>query len=100
MIEFDTDGSAMLRFAGEIDVANAGRIPQQVTSALAAPVPGVVLDLADVTFIDSTGIGALIAARNACVAAARTLRLARPSSQVQRMLEMTGLDDIFEVIAF
>lgn len=99
MVDYHSDGSAVVRLAGEIDVANAGRIPQQVAGALSSSAAGVVLDMAQVTFIDSTGIGAMIAARNACLADGRELRLIRPSVQVQRMLVLTGLDDIFETIA-
>lgn len=95
LIEFDTEGSPIVRLSGEIDVANAGRIPAQVLAALEFAGPGVVLDMAAVTFIDSTGIGALIAARNACLAADRELRLRQPSEQVKRMLSLTGLDDVF-----
>jgi anti-sigma B factor antagonist len=97
-MEFDAAGNAVLRLSGEIDVANCGRIPEQVASALDSAVPGVVLDMAAVTFIDSSGIGAMIAARTACLARDRDLRLVRPSLQVQRMLTLTGLDDVFETI--
>lgn len=98
MVEFDADGYAVVRLSGEIDIATAGRVAQQVVTALESAGTGVVLDMADVSFIDSTGIGAMIAARNACLAAARELRVRRPSDQVQRMLALTGLDEVFETI--
>ena len=98
MIEQGDAGWAVVRLTGEIDIANADRIPQQVVAAVASAPAGVVLDMSGVTFIDSTGIGAMIAARNACLSSGRSLQIAAPSRQVQRMLALTGLDDVFAVV--
>lgn len=98
MVEFHVDGSAVIALSGEIDVANSDRIPQQVRSALAAAPAAVVLHMAGVTFIDSTGIGGLIGARNSCLAEGVPLRLANCSDTVQRMLKLTGLDSVFDVV--
>jgi anti-sigma B factor antagonist len=99
LIEFHVDGSAVLTLSGEIDVANAARIHEQVHDVLAASPSAVVLTMRDVRFIDSTGIGALIAARNECLAVGVPLRLADPSGPVVRMLQLTGLDQVFDVVA-
>ena len=55
----------------------------------------VVLDLADVSFVDSAGLGVLIAALKRFRANRGSLRLRRPHRQVARMFETTGLDVIF-----
>ncbi|WP_300682944.1 STAS domain-containing protein [Nocardioides sp.] len=49
------------------------------------------LDMAHVTFIDSTGIGALIALHKSARTGGGTLRIVRPSTCVTRILEVTGL---------
>jgi anti-anti-sigma factor len=50
-----------------------------------------------VSFLDSTGIGALVQIRNAARARNKQLVLTRPSRQVSRVLEMTGLESVFAI---
>jgi len=52
------------------------------------------VDLGGVTFLDCTGISALVAARNAAVQAGRQMRVTRPQPIVGRVLEVTGLLDV------
>jgi anti-sigma B factor antagonist len=80
------DGETVLGVTGALDI-----------EAVAGSGHTVVLDLSQVTFMDSTGLGALIAIRNASGAAKDTLVLANPSEQVQRVLELTKLDTVFTV---
>ena len=65
---------------------------QGLADRLAGP-PGslVVLDLAQLTFMDSSGIGAIHAARRLTIKDGGTLVVCRPSPQVDRVLEITGL---------
>lgn len=94
MIEFHIDGSAVITLAGEIDMAAVNTITEQVAAALDAGPTEIALLMRDVTFIDSTGIGALVGARNACLAHEVPLVLEEPSWVVARMLEITGLDAV------
>jgi anti-sigma B factor antagonist len=59
---------------------------------LTASGPGVVLDLAEVTFINSTGLGCLVKIGMRLDRQHRRLALARPERKVERMLRMLGLD--------
>lgn len=52
----------------------------------------VVLDLLQLTFIDSSGLGAIHAARRAAIEDGGSLVLCRPTPMVYRVLEITGLD--------
>ena len=54
-----------------------------------------VLDLADVSFIDSAGLGALLSIRQRAEGLGIEMRLARPSAAVQRILALTGADAVF-----
>lgn len=81
--------------AGELDVMSSdsvlGTWLQEVSAAGARIVE---LDLAGVSFIDSSGLGALVALRNATTAAGSTLTVAAASPVVVRALAATGLDGL------
>ena len=72
---------------GDLDLVSADDLADALDSAFAS-VPSVVLDLSDVTFIDSSGIAAL-------VATARTveLRICAASDVARRVIEISGLAD-------
>ncbi|GIE85276.1 STAS domain-containing protein [Actinoplanes regularis] len=55
------------------------------------------LDLAEVTFIDSYALGALVGVRNSAAAAGLTMVVTRPSAPVRQAIEVTGLTEIFGV---
>ncbi len=69
-------------------------------SAALDPLPGVGdvrVDLSGVGFMDSSGLRALIGAHQRAEAADRRLVIARPSSAVQRLIEISGLGDHLHV---
>lgn len=92
MIEFHVDGSATIEVSGEIDIATSATITDQVTAAVRAAPSAVRILMGDVTFIDSTGLGALVASRKACAAQGIPFAVADPSPRVLRVLQLTGLD--------
>jgi anti-sigma B factor antagonist len=79
---------------GEIDNATAGLLREYVISAAArsACPPRLVLDLDLVTFCDASGLGALVAIRNAVRARDGDLVIARAPGMCRRILHRTGLD--------
>jgi anti-sigma B factor antagonist len=93
----DRAGERTLLVSGEIDLATAPQFRLELEAlGLEAHSPAVV-DLAGVTFLDSSGISALLAARQELAGTDVTLVLAGPSPQVRRVLEMTGVDGLFEI---
>jgi anti-anti-sigma factor len=84
------DGLSIVRMAGELDLASSDRLGELLAELSD---PTVVVDLAELTFIDSSGIAALVAARDRLQSAGRDLVLTRPQPNVDRVLEMTGLED-------
>ena len=92
------DGAAStLHVAGEIDLAVADDLRQAGLSCLDSNDPGLRIDLSDVTFIDSTGLGALVSLRTVAREHGKTLHLVNVPPEVRRMLELTGLTDTFRV---
>jgi anti-anti-sigma factor len=81
---------------GEVDVDNANEIRDAIVSVLAAAKPSrVELNLQAVTFIDSTGIGALVAGFQAAEVSGVKLVVTNPSRFVHRQLWVTGLLGLF-----
>jgi anti-anti-sigma factor len=86
---------ARMVVVGEVDLATAHLLRDRVLDLLREQTPAVVdVDLAGVTFLDCTGISALVAVRAALRAGGR-MRVSHPQPIVRQVLDMTGLLGIF-----
>ena len=86
-----------LVLSGEIDLASADAIIRLGGEALDHPdVSLLAVDVAAVTFIDSTALGTLVRLRNASLERGKNLRLDNVSDRVRRLLELTGLGVVFD----
>lgn len=85
-----------ITLSGELDLAGAPRVRQAVDDALGRDRRHIAVDAAGLSFIDSTGLVALLNAREEVTAAGGSLRLTAASPAVTRVLEMAGLDDLLE----
>jgi len=90
------DGTTVVSLAGELDLYNAEDVRAALLEACAEEPAVLVLDLAEVTFIDSTALGVLIEARSR-LADRGGFRLAAPGLETRRALEVSGLDRHFSV---
>jgi anti-sigma B factor antagonist len=96
----DPPGPTLLLIDGEVDLAVADELGEAAEAALVdSGGRGVILDLSGVTFLDSTGLGALVGIRNSLVQRDASLVLLRPSEPVTRLLQITGLVDVFAIEA-
>jgi anti-sigma B factor antagonist len=89
------EGVTFLRISGEVDLATAGELKAAGEDALSELCSTLRIDLSEVTFLDSTGLGALIHIRNC--AEPRPVILDNPQPPVLRVLEVSGLDQVFTV---
>lgn len=85
------NGCLYVTVSGEVDLHTA----PQLEEALAQDARAYVVDLIDCEFMDSTGLGVLVAAR----ARVERLALIAPGIEVQRILEISGMDRVFPVYA-
>jgi anti-sigma B factor antagonist len=85
----------VVRTFGELDLASAKALEKEIRSAFASDAEAVLLDLGEVSFIDSTGLAVLLAAATVSRSNGERLRLVRISPTVQRALEVSGLKDAF-----
>lgn len=81
----------VLRPHGEVDIATVTRLRPTWLALADAGRPVLVVDLADVTFIDVAGIGLLVALRNRQHAHGGRVHLRHVPAQVTRVLRLTGL---------
>ena len=86
----------IVRLAGELDLYNAHLVRDVLLAAGAENPDRLVVDLGEVTFIDSTALGVLIEARTR-LANRRGFLLAAPGLETRRALEISGLDRHFSV---
>jgi anti-sigma B factor antagonist len=86
------DGALVV--AGEIDTATAPAFEAAMADHLLDH-GGLVVDLAAVSFMDSTGLSALVEAQRRAEGERIVLRGASP--MIRRLLEITGLHDVFEL---
>ena len=92
------DGVAHLVVSGEMDMATARQFSAAAKSALAeASASDLVIDLAGVSFMDSTGLGSLVEIQNDAEARGVALVLHAPSERVVEVLRLTGMLDAFTV---
>ena len=95
-LQTDARGRDVLVVAGDIDLANAHDLVTTATPLLSRQQEhALVLDLAGVTFLDSTGIGALLEIRTLALAEGRRTEVVAMSEAVERVLELAGLTDLF-----
>lgn len=85
------DGTVVLRLIGELDIASAPQLEAEFGAAI--PLAGrVTLDLSGVEFIDSSGLRTLLAVAGRATEQHRELTIRRPSIEVQRIFELSGID--------
>jgi anti-anti-sigma factor len=89
------NGVTVVAPTGRLDVAGAPALKDAISEALKNGQPRVVLDMEGVSFVDSTGLGSVIAALKQIRSSQGDLRLAAPNQQVRVVLELTTLDRVF-----
>ena len=82
---------ARVQISGELDISSAPTLIATLHDLARSPLRRVDLDCNGVTFLDSTGLRALIVARNEATLYGVDLVLVEPSAAVNRVVEMTGL---------
>ena len=92
------DGRSVVALRGELDLVDAAAVAAALT-AVAAREPGIIVDLAGLEFIDSSGVAALARGRRQAWQAGGDLVLAAPQQKVRRVLAVNRLTDAFCVYA-
>jgi anti-sigma B factor antagonist len=98
MTSREVDGITILTLEGRIVLGEeSNALREQVKSLLAAGKRKVVLNMGQVTYIDSAGLGTLVAAHHSARTQGATLKLSNLGKKFQEILQVTKLLTVFEV---
>lgn len=89
-------GVPVVAVSGEVDVYAAPALRDGLTDLLQDG-SSVIADLTDVGFLDSTGLGALVAARTAAGNRGAALLLVCTHERILKLFTITGLDGVFTI---
>jgi anti-sigma B factor antagonist len=97
-VRLEPDGESLtVRASGELDIATTEALQKALRHAFEGDAGSIILDVAEVTFIDSMGLRALLWA--AAHQDGHRLSVRCGSGAVRRMIEMTGIDGSLPLIA-
>jgi len=98
MIEFDVTtterGVGVVTPKGRLNMVSARRLKELLADLVQGGTIRIVVDMAETTFLDSSGLGALIAGLKSARQAGGDLRIARPTPSVMTVFELTNLDKV------
>lgn len=84
--------------AGILSGAQADRFKQEVSSIVDSGVNNILIDFKNVTFMDSSGLGALVVALKMVKTAGGTLSLCSLSNEIRILLEIADVEQFFEIV--
>ncbi|OUN46210.1 anti-anti-sigma factor [Collinsella sp. An7] len=84
---------------GEVDISNADRLREAINFALEQPTEEIQLDLAQVAYIDSTGIGVLVGAAHHAAEHGKGFSVVNAQPGVMRVAQLLGVDQEISIRA-
>jgi anti-anti-sigma factor len=98
-IEEYEPGAVRFALRGELDLAHAYSFDEELRAVEATHPGTVVIDLRELTFLDSCGLARLLAARRRARRLGHRLLLVRGSAAVQRLFALAAVDEAFEMVS-
>ena len=89
----------VLRLDGELDLASVPTLENAMTDATFDDMAEIVLDLRGLEFIDSTGLRAILLQDKRSTERGQAFALVRGSEQVQRLLDMTHVEEHLRIVS-
>ena len=93
----DTTSPTMMVLTGEIDISTAGRVREALIAISSSGENKVVVDMTNVTFMDSTGLAALVGPLKRFRSMNGQIVLRSPARPVRKVLEISGLTRVFTI---
>jgi anti-sigma B factor antagonist len=93
----DVDGVTLVEVDGELTVSNRERFKQVVLERVAAGEQKFLMDFGESSYIDSTGLGALVSLSRKIREAGGRLRLAGLNEDLRTLFELTKLNTVFDI---
>jgi anti-sigma B factor antagonist len=102
-MEFHTEnispGVVSIAGAGRLNMVSAPTLREVVNTAIGEGYARVVVDLSEIEFIDSSGLGALVGCLKSARQAGGDLKIAAPNKQVTMVLQLSNLDRVLKSYA-
>jgi len=92
-----SEGAAAVRLTGDVDLATVSSLRSRLHELVINGHVHLAVELDAVTFMDSSGLGVLVAAQREVRVFRGSLVLVAPSPPVRRLLSLTSLDKVFDV---
>jgi anti-sigma B factor antagonist len=92
------DGEVHVELRGELDLSTVGKVEEELDRVEPGAPPIVVLDLSGLTFLDSSGLRCVVRADERAKEAGRRLVLVRGPDAVQKVFEITRLEERLEIV--
>lgn len=92
-----TTGVYVIEPSGILDSPKGEQFRQLVDDALATGKEIILIDLKDITFVDSSGLGALVSVLKKVRAAERRMYVCSVNDQVRMLFELTSMDRVFQI---
>ena len=86
-----------LTVAGEVDLASSPELDAAIIAAIESGAASVVVDLTDVSFMDSSGLGVIVRGLKRCREADKDLDLVITNERVLKVFGITGLDQVIPI---
>lgn len=85
------------KITGEVDIANSKEFEEAILEWVEQGAPVIRLDLSDMEYIDSTGLGVLMNIRRNLLGENQEIILVQPKRSIQKLMQLTGVDQIFTI---
>lgn len=95
--ENTADSHSIIEVRGEVDVHSAPRLRDRLVEVVDGGSRSVIVDLTELGFIDSTGLGALVAGRNHAEENGASLQLVCNTERLLKLFRITGLHEVFTI---
>jgi anti-sigma B factor antagonist len=92
----DSGDSRWLEVSGDVDLATAGELRERIRQVVDDGIRPLTMDLTKVTFLDSIGLGLLVATQKRLAEDGHTLAVIVPT-HLSALFEVSGLKDVFEI---
>jgi anti-sigma B factor antagonist len=80
------------KLIGEVDISNAHQFKKQLEAALSATKQNIAIDLSELNYMDSTGLGVIIGTYGAIKKEGLSIRILNPKENVKKVIRVSGLD--------
>lgn len=93
----DNIDSWVVNISGELDVSCAENLKRELNEKIDEKISDVVLDMSDLQYIDSTGVGIIVGIMKRLKAEDKKISIKNPKSNVKKIFSITGLDQLISL---